>query len=287
MADALAAMPAPVIQPWSKSTSRIARELKGKLRILRDGQLVAFDPGERPEPEFYLVYFSAHWCGPCRRFTPRLIDAYRDLKAGPDGDRFELIFISHDESALDQSKYVKETGMPWPFVRFKSLDSVESLERWEGNGIPCLVVVSADGHAIFHSYQGNEYLGPSDPLKRFTAMLGFLRSEVGSAAPKVHRLAVYVHVRKQKEDCGPRRYRVIGDGRSFASSGLDSVAVVVEVGADGCVASARVDAGVGDFAAVRLRTEASSWLFLPAMRGGVPVESSARVVIDTRSKAGG
>lgn len=27
------------------------------------------------------IYFSAHWCGPCRGFTPRLVETYKSLKA--------------------------------------------------------------------------------------------------------------------------------------------------------------------------------------------------------------
>jgi len=38
-----------------------------------------------------LVYFSAHWCPPCRGFTPDLKKAYEDdLKAG----NVEIIFVS-------------------------------------------------------------------------------------------------------------------------------------------------------------------------------------------------
>jgi len=39
------------------------------------------------------IYFSAHWCPPCRSFTPQLADAYEKCM----GDKnFEIIFLSSD-----------------------------------------------------------------------------------------------------------------------------------------------------------------------------------------------
>ena len=37
-----------------------------------------------------LFYFSAHWCPPCRNFTPTLIEFYNTLKN--DGKNIELVF---------------------------------------------------------------------------------------------------------------------------------------------------------------------------------------------------
>lgn len=43
-----------------------------------------------------LVYFSAHWCPPCRQFTPRLAETYRRLRDG--GRAVECVFVSSDQS---------------------------------------------------------------------------------------------------------------------------------------------------------------------------------------------
>lgn len=48
-----------------------------------------------------LIYFSAHWCPPCRTFTPQLANAYEKCM----GDKnFEIIFLSsdHDENAFNE-----------------------------------------------------------------------------------------------------------------------------------------------------------------------------------------
>jgi nucleoredoxin len=46
-----------------------------------------------------LVYFSAHWCPPCRRFTPELVKFYNDLLLKRTD--FEIIFASSDRSEED------------------------------------------------------------------------------------------------------------------------------------------------------------------------------------------
>ena len=29
------------------------------------------------------IYFSAHWCPPCRGFTPKLVESYEKMTAAP------------------------------------------------------------------------------------------------------------------------------------------------------------------------------------------------------------
>merc|ERR1712199_73167 len=54
------------------------------------------------------LYFSAHWCPPCRQFTPMLVDAYKKhLKA----KNLEVIFVSADKSPQEFAEYYGT--MPW------------------------------------------------------------------------------------------------------------------------------------------------------------------------------
>ena len=50
------------------------------------------------------LYFSAHWCPPCKAFTPKLVETFGAVKAA--GKQFEMIFISSDRSASGR----KEVG---------------------------------------------------------------------------------------------------------------------------------------------------------------------------------
>lgn len=47
-----------------------------------------------------LLYFSAHWCPPCRTFIPKLTEAYDKIKENDDA--LEVVFISSDR---DQASF--------------------------------------------------------------------------------------------------------------------------------------------------------------------------------------
>eukprot|EP00977_Amphora_coffeiformis_P019463 scaffold7279_cov175-Amphora_coffeaeformis.AAC.2 len=90
--------------------------------------------------EFVLLYASAHWCGPCRSFTPMLAKWYQSL--GKTNKTVEVVFLSadHDPSSF-QSYYGGE--MPWLAVDFDE-DTREELMAWiKVTGIPRLCVLDA------------------------------------------------------------------------------------------------------------------------------------------------
>lgn len=64
------------------------------------------------------LYFSAHWCPPCRQFTPILKDFHAELKES-DAD-FEIIFVSFDRSESDLKKYLEESHGDWYHLPFGS-----------------------------------------------------------------------------------------------------------------------------------------------------------------------
>jgi nucleoredoxin len=90
------------------------------------------------------IYFSAHWCPPCRGFTPSLANAYKNaLKA----KGLEVVFVSSDRSESDFSKYYKE--MPWLALPFGRRDVKETLsKKFKVQGIPTLVILDAEGQII-------------------------------------------------------------------------------------------------------------------------------------------
>lgn len=78
-----------------------------------------------------LLYFSAHWCPPCRAFTPKLKEAYETIKAknGP----LEVIFMSSDQDQASFDEYF--ATMPWlalPFgdERKTSLSRLLAYQHW-------------------------------------------------------------------------------------------------------------------------------------------------------------
>eukprot|EP01040_Poterioochromonas_malhamensis_P005615 gene5615-6034_t len=93
------------------------------------------------------IYFSAHWCPPCRGFTPVLAEFYDQLKE-EDGneDSLEIIFVSsdHDQSAFDEYY----GSMPWTSVPFGSDKASVLGQKFGVRGIPTFVVLDADGNTI-------------------------------------------------------------------------------------------------------------------------------------------
>jgi len=89
------------------------------------------------------LYFSAHWCPPCRGFTPKLAQIYNDgLK-----DKMEIIFISSDRDEAAFKEYAAE--MPWPALPFAKRAEKESLSDSMGvQGIPSFIICNSDGTVV-------------------------------------------------------------------------------------------------------------------------------------------
>ena len=90
------------------------------------------------------LYFSAHYCGPCRQFTPKLITFYNNLKT--ERDDFEILFCSSDINITEFYQYFNT--MPWKCIPFNSDISQNLAKFLEIRGIPALVFLGKDGEII-------------------------------------------------------------------------------------------------------------------------------------------
>jgi thiol-disulfide isomerase/thioredoxin len=253
---------------WSGSPSAVAKSLRNRMQVLRDGKLVAFDPGERAEPQVYLAYFGALWCGPCRRFSPELVRTYQQLKQEVP-DYFELIFVSGDRDEREQLGYVREVGMPWPVIKYSALGRVAPLERWAAKGIPNLVAVTREGELIFHSYRGEEYLGPQAVLKQFTELLRSTKGDSDEVKRARHRLAVLQHLRGAKEATLPARPYVVSlDFSRYRTLSIARLNATLSIDERGRVTNAKFEPELPTAIDFQMNRDAGNWLFLPAVEGG-------------------
>jgi len=160
------------------SADAIAGAAKGNLVRLQNGNLVSCYDEELAPKQIYGLYFSAHWCPPCRKFTPQLVAYYNQIEH--DHPEFEIIFVSADKSAEDMATYMRESGMPWPAIEYGKLANVPALQKYAGRGIPDLVIVDASGKVLADSFVGGKYVGPGRVLDDLSAI--FAR---GGGSPQV------------------------------------------------------------------------------------------------------
>jgi thiol-disulfide isomerase/thioredoxin len=253
---------------WKRSTSPLALALRSRLQVLAGGRLENFDDGERAEPEIYLVYFGAQWCGPCVRFSPKLLDAYEQLKfAAP--DKFELVFVSSDRSSGEQLEYARRVGMTWPILKFSARGRIAPIERWQGPGIPCLVALTRDGEVLFHSYEGARYLGPEHVLGKVSATLQAMLGQSDRAKPGRHRLAVVQHVRAAAGGNAPvKPYLIDLDLRRYRTLDVPQLLADLDVDERGRVTRIEVTPKLEAVLDYQLQQDAQGWLFLPLVEHG-------------------
>lgn len=108
--------------------------LLGPELLRRDGSKVATSTalaGKRA----VALYFSAHWCGPCREFSPFLAKAYSQHLVAKG---IEVVFVSADDSEASFTQYFDT--MPWLALPFGS-SFMRKTRKFKGNGIPQLVIL--------------------------------------------------------------------------------------------------------------------------------------------------
>ncbi|KAK8947850.1 putative nucleoredoxin 1-2 [Platanthera guangdongensis] len=127
-------------------------------RVLRDGAksahvdspeaLVVARSSRVPVSELVgkniLLYFSAHWCPPCRAFLPHLIEVYNNIKE-KDG-AFEIIFVSSDEDEESFDGYFSQ--MPWPSLPFWDERKRFLTRVFKISGIPSCVAINPEGKTV-------------------------------------------------------------------------------------------------------------------------------------------
>jgi len=97
------------------------------------------------------LYFSAHWCPPCRNFTPKLVECYEKVRAV--GGKFEVIFVSSDSSKADFESYYESmkttVGDQFLALDFEKRDLKNNLsDAFDVSGIPTLILLKPDGTVI-------------------------------------------------------------------------------------------------------------------------------------------
>jgi len=143
-------------------------KLEGNLVKLEGDKVKKVEKGSLANKKIIAFYYSAHWCPPCRAYTPGLVKEYAELSAKY--PEFELIFVSSDRDKKAMEEYMSWGKMNYPALDFKDAKKMDLVNKLSASGIPYLVVVDADGKEL--AGKGSEnWVHPSEVLPKLKSLL--------------------------------------------------------------------------------------------------------------------
>ena len=115
--------------------------------------------------KFIALYFSAHWCGPCRAFTPELVK-FRDNCAKKNLP-FEVVFVSSDKSKDEMKEYMTGEKMKWLAIPYASPLRGKMSNQFKVGGIPTLILLDGKGNVVSRDARWDVALLGNDAYKRW------------------------------------------------------------------------------------------------------------------------
>jgi nucleoredoxin len=115
-----------------------------------------------------MLYFSAEWCGPCKKFTPKLVEYFNSVA---DSKQVMVVLVSRDNSPAEMTNYMKSFSMPWVAIPYDRVEASGVMKKYAGRGIPNLVLLNLDGTVKSGSYEGEKYVGPNKVLEDLKSLM--------------------------------------------------------------------------------------------------------------------
>lgn len=111
-----------------------------KVLLFRKNGLATPAPTALKGKDYVMLYFSAHWCPPCRGFTPTLRafhNKHRDTK------KLEVIFVSSDRTDKEMRDYFDGAHGDWLCMRFADAQTLgrQVSEQFGLKTIPTVIVL--------------------------------------------------------------------------------------------------------------------------------------------------
>ena len=116
-----------------------------EFKMIVDDEVVDVQASEfTKDLKLVILYFSAHWCPPCRSTTPILIKLYKQIQE--EKLPVEVIFCSFDHGVDEWENYYKT--MPWKAFPSGDKRYQDLANLCHVTGIPGIVVMKPDGTII-------------------------------------------------------------------------------------------------------------------------------------------
>ena len=133
----------------SDAASSVMSEKMSKVKLHRlDGK--RFKKAELTKsPEFYILYYSASWCPPCRAAAPKMVEQFKASIA--DNPKVEFIHVSADSSEDDAEVWAAKEGFPWLTVVPDDVKRSDLMAFKTKNSVPHYVMLDAAGNLVANS----------------------------------------------------------------------------------------------------------------------------------------
>ena len=110
-----------------------------------------------PKAKYFMYLSSASWCGPCQALKPKIVAAYKKMKA----DKVELILVCNDNSEEEGKEYASH--YPCPAVMAGQGSTLPGFTP--SSTLPNVQIVDGKGNVLLNDH-GNKALEYKDYLKK-------------------------------------------------------------------------------------------------------------------------
>lgn len=136
-----------LLTPGNKAPNFRAKTVKGK-----DFELNSL------KGKYVVLDFWASWCGPCRKFNPKMVKIYNKFK----NKNVEFVGISLDNKRDAWERAIIKDKLPWIHVSDLGGWESELASLYQVSNIPSAYVISPDGTIISSKIHGLEIEGVLD-----------------------------------------------------------------------------------------------------------------------------
>jgi hypothetical protein len=234
----------PRASAWAEARARVTDDCPGRVGHLRDGEFVALDLGEVPEPKLLLVFFASHSAGRSWSLMGDATDAYHALRREFPGE-LEGLYVGMRHNGGEHLKLARDMNLPWLVADYAKQRGLSTIELFAPPQAPAVALLHRHGVPIMVD-AGKETKDVHRVLEAARAFLEADQPDNPRTWPHLryffHHARLGIHLR---EAVPPRAVGSPLNASALEQFGVSAFRATLEVGADGVVTEAKVEPGPG------------------------------------------